>query len=397
MASEGALNIFAFLRSGREGAQFERFFRAVSFVLHQWYEYEGERKPDLPDLIVNIRAIQFDKLITFVGRLWDELYRQHEIIQFDPVNGDLALELSTDKVRFPCPMQEKPGKHGPGRAIYDGQRRVEFATSVLYKLQEDDIIHYFTITPPTVGGDDGRQRVASPAHPDTTITPAIQTTDKRLFLDRFNQYETEIVMDLANVIRRLNQSEIRALGTHATAIQTRDAIRWEFAALKRKGIYQSIRAATVNSAPATSECQEWLEYSDEACSKAHENRTEYESAWSKLTADLTIQEIKAVFASTQAAPGQIWDNDKVKELWPVAAKARATAKYFLVISNGLEDTHRRSNEALSRAAAACREYANVTLPDSFDDVTTDQGQLLPAVQAVLLNLLDSAFKDMMSC
>lgn len=397
MDSDNSINIFGLLRDGREGVEYEHIFRVLSFVVHQWYEYPGSRQQDDVEPIDKLRSICFDKLVTFVTRLWDRLYAQRDRIKADSLGSDIKLSLDADGLTFPCPMREMPGKHGPGRAIYDGQRKPEYVVSVLYRLQEDDIVHYFTITPPTETVEGIGQRLAEPTHPQTTITPAVQITNKRSFLERFSPREVEIITDLSGAIKKLNPSEIRVLGTHHSREKTCQAIRWELKALNRLGTNKAIRDAIGRSAPFTGHAQQWLEYADEACSKSRENRRLYESAWRTLNAELTDRELKEIFEITQASASAIWDSPEVERLWSVASRCRALARYFLSVSMGLAGGPRKVVEALEQASNACGDLGISAVPSSASEVFSLDGRLPAGVQKLLTTRLDEIFQEMLSC
>jgi hypothetical protein len=394
--SDNSINIFGLLRDGREGVQFEHIFRVLSFVVNQWYEYQGTRREDDVEPIDKLRSIPFDKLVTLVTRLWDRLYAQRDRMEPDSLGSDIKLSLDGDGLTFPCPMHEMPGKHGPGRAIYDGQRKPEYVISVLYRLQEDDIVHYFTITPPMETIEGIGQRLAGPTHPHTTITPAVQITNKRRFLERFTPREVEIITDLSSGIKKLNPSEIRALGTHHSREKTCQAIKWEFNALNRLGINKAIRDAIRTSAPFTSHAQQWLEYADEACSKSRENRGVYENAWTTFNVELSDPGLKEIFETTQAPGSAIWESPDVQRLWSVASRCRALARYFLAVSLGLAGNPHNVAEALEQASNACGNLGISALPSSTSEVFSSDGRICAGVQKLLTTRLDEIFKEMLS-
>lgn len=397
LASDPSINIFGLLREGREGVQFEHIFRMLSFVVHQGYEYQGIRNKDDAEPSDKLRSIPFDKLVTFVTRLWDRLYAQRDMLKLDPLGSEINLSLDMDGLTFPCPMREMPGKHGPGRAIYDGQRKPEYIVSVLYRLQEDDIVHYFTITPPIETIDGIGQRLAEPTHPLTTIAPAVQITNKRSFFERFTPREVEIITDLSSGVKKLNPSEIRALGTHHSRETTSQAIKWEFKALNRPGTSQKIGNAIRTSTPFTNTAQQWLEYADEACSKSRENRSVYETAWTTLNVELTDRELKEIFGLTQAFGTAIWETPEVHRLWSVASKSRALARYFLAVSMGLAGSSHKTGDALEQASAACGNLGISALPTSAGEVFSSAGTLPAGVQRLLTTRLDEMFQAMQSC
>ena len=86
----------------------------LSFVVHQWYEYQGARNKDDVEPSDKLRSIPFDKLVTFVTRLWDKLYAQRDMLKLDSLGSEINLSLDTEGLTFPCPMREMSGKHGPG-------------------------------------------------------------------------------------------------------------------------------------------------------------------------------------------------------------------------------------------------------------------------------------------
>jgi len=399
VASEEFTNVFALLKSGREGVQFERTFRAISFLLHEWYEYQSRDRSKLIGSVESqghhhrnreMRSIPFDKLVTLWARLWNNAYALHDVLQLESQN---AAALN-GYVTFPCPMTEVAGKHGPGRAIFDGVHAPEFIISVLHKLQEDDIIHYFSIPPPRDADDTTPRGSAPPTHPETTIRPALPITDRRAYLDRFTTREVDLLVDLANAIKRLDTSEIRALGTHENRDKTVAAIKFEFRALKKRGILESIRSAIAINAPFAAPAQDWLEYAEEAHSKAHSNRDAYESAWGTVDAELSDDEAKSVFRFTQATSSEIWDAPKIKALCLLASKSLAVARYFRLVSEGLEGGDRKLDDRLQTASAECQEFG-ISLPESVDELFSPHGTLLPQSGGLLANVLERTFQEMM--
>jgi len=332
-----------------------------------------------------------------VARLWDALYARKEMLQFGPLGDQVTLNTGADAVTFPCPLQEMPGKHGPGRAVYDGQTPPRFIVSVLYQLQQEDLLHYFTITPPVEVAETGQRRTALPNHPDTVVGPPVQFGSKKQFVDRFLPREVEVISELELAIRRLNPSEIRALGTHENCPKTIASIKWEFHALGRRlGVLQRLRQSLVEGRPFPAEAQEWIEYAEEAWSKASGNRGAYAAGRDRIVAELSDPEVLSVFQDVQAPAQEIWEDPRVVRLWTVAGRSLGLARYSLTVSAALGGGKKTSGP-LHEASAYCAEVGIPGLPDSADNLISADGKLLPNARDLIIEWVDRILKEMLSC
>ena len=390
-------DIFRLLRTGREGVQFERSFRALAFLLGRWYDYADRRKQDEGDGTRQLKSIAFDKLVTLVMRLWDRLYELSPRLQVDSQSSGVTIVMDEEGVTFPCPLRELPGKHGPGRAVYNGQSAPDFIVSVLYKLQQDDILHYFSVKPATDGPDRGKSGRVLVTGPETVVLPGVPITNKKEFLARFTPREVELISDLERGLRKMDSSEIRALGTHESLERTIAAIRWEYRALKRLGVQQAIRVAVDKNCQFTDAAQLWVEYSSEARAKASENQSAYASGWAIMNAELSDPELREVFTHTQARAAEIWGGEEMKSHSRVAVESRAYSRYFLSISLGLEGADGRFRYALGKAAKECMDVGIRGLPLAAEDIFVVDRCLRPDLKVILCDRLDQIFNRMSSC
>jgi hypothetical protein len=89
---------------GRLGAQYERTFRILTYILAAWCDNAKNFK----DGVQGLSIIAFDKLAVFSYRIWNQLW---------------ALKASEkdrdEKVSFPYPFREIPGKHGRGIGLHN--------------------------------------------------------------------------------------------------------------------------------------------------------------------------------------------------------------------------------------------------------------------------------------
>jgi hypothetical protein len=359
--------LYGSLQSGREGIQFERMLRLLSVLLYAWCSYEGNRNMGKGEPHDQLRSIPFDKFVTLVARIWDELCRR----------GVKRREVVADSevVRFPCPFTERPGKHGSGRAVYDGKSKPEFITVVLMKLQLEGILPYFHIVlPPGV-----KNEPEAANHPDTLVGPGIVIANKREFLQGFCPREQEVLTDLEQAIRKLGPSELRALGTHCNGDQTLEVVAWEFDAVEQQGLWSEIIDAISKGGPFGEYAQDILEYMDEACRKTDGNCPVYKQGRGIFLTELQDPELREVFAQIHSEPNEIWQLSDMQKLALRASKARALSQLLVRVSdarNLIADGGRiseRNTRYLKEAIEQCACVGIADLPEAWNEVLSGSG------------------------
>jgi hypothetical protein len=388
-------DLLALRKRGRIGEQIEKYFRLLCFVLHSWHSYKGQRNGEVDQPSSRtLTAIPFDKLVTFVSRLWNELHRQSGRITLDELREEIIVPMGEDQVTFPCPLQELPGKHGPGFARFDGRDKPIYILEYLYNLQRDDFQTYFVVKPTN----------GNPSDPDTVIEPGIPIRNKKEFLSKFTERERELVADLGNSLRKLNASEMRAIGTHQDLPKTLDAIRWEFKALDRRGTCKLIHEALGAGIEFTKPAREWLEYASEAVRKSGGgggitgNQDDYHTGWLSVQADLTDENLRRAFADVQRPAAEIWDSPEIISIRRIAIRSKALAQYLLAVSMGIGNSAPKSAKELKDAKMGCDECGiGAGLPTSVETIYNEAGGLVSSVRVLLQDRLNDIFNAMKSC
>lgn len=354
------------LRGKREAFQFERILRGLCFILDEWCRYTGARKPLYGETdSSSLGVIYFDKLALLVFRLWNGIFEQHK-----PKIWSDAILTEADVQRlvtFPSPFIELPGKHGRGPARLADSSPPEYIVGSLYALQQEGI-PYFEITLPDL--------TASPNDHRSTIRAGLHSNSSE-FLAGFTAREIEVLTDIAHAVRRLGASEIRALGTHENHRKTVEDINKEFRDMEhsRRALIEMLEG----DKPLTRECDNLLEYADEAWRKSFENRRDYEDAFNIMLQELNDVELRTVFSKCQSPKALIWDETDMPVLVKRAGIARAGALYLKGISLYQSDPTKHSSQSKSNAAKrfraiwkdaveATHQHCNGRLPGAIEDV-----------------------------
>lgn len=368
--------LFSELREGREGVQFERMLRALSFVLHQWCQFPGTRTPLYGEpASQSLKVIQFDKLALFVFRLWNEMYRRHG----DGVREHTANDfppIDSRVLTFPSPFTELPGKHGRGAARFDGKSPPIYIIDSLYALQSDGIF-YFQITPPVDAPD-------NPKDHRTTVTAGDLMTDTNQFLDGFNSREIEVLKEMGNSLKHLGPSEVRALGTHENCQKTREDIVKEFTDLIPHRA--AVAARLGEGQPFFNASREMMEYADEAWRKSKDNRNDYGNAHRIMLTEIGDPELRSAFSGCQESTEEIWNHPTIRAYVEPAEKARSFTKCLHAIS-----IHQREDEktAASKQARAMwkdgteqmrKQGLNVLASEIAEVFIPETRQIAPQVQ-----------------
>lgn len=346
----GQLELFPTVEVGREGRQFESCFRALSAILEAWVRHpeRGEGNPD------GMGAIAFDKFVNFFCRCWDHLAAVGE-----GPEGSAESQGAPEKVvSFPTPLQELPGKHGRGRAVYDGKSPPMFSVKLLYELQEEDILHYFRVKVP-----EGVERSRAPGDPRTVVGPGYPITDWRRFLCNLTKTEQDIIDELRRGVRGLTEEEVRALGTHSSFEQTCQDIEREYSYLRKQKVAgRLLTELEEDSGDFYDVAELFVEYIDEAVRKAGINSRPYESGRRKLLGTVMDKRLVGVIRRIQPAAEEIW-RDRVEDYAQEARLDLAYAKYFRAVAEARRvPSGRRSNERLVQSARACTAAGGISPP-----------------------------------
>lgn len=374
------LPLFADSKSGLQGVRLERTFRVLCALLDGWCRYNGQRGQSGPFGDGPLGAIEFDKFVNVIARIWGQLSGRR-------LDGTKSGETQEGKVivGFPFPLLELPGKHGRGRAIYDHHSPPDFIGTVLFKLQELGILHYFNI----VTHDSG-----DPGHPSTLIETAIPIPNLKAFLDTFTEREIEVVQDLRQAMRVLTPEEIRALGTHENRRKTIEDIEREFRYLVDGGTLAKLIAALRSGQPFVLEANELVDFTDEAWRKAAGNREAYENGRARLLSLLLDADVKAAVEVCQGRSEEIWreEDQELLALVQRASRAKTFGKYVKLVAVYSSDQRLRSNPTaeegrkFSEAAVAARRHSIGSLPRTIAGLfISTSGHLRPEIVERLIS------------
>ncbi|HEV7747698.1 MAG TPA: hypothetical protein VGO56_22050 [Pyrinomonadaceae bacterium] len=375
--------LFSELREGREGVQFERMLRALSFVLHQWCQFSGTRTPLYGEpASQSLSVIQFDKLALFVFRLWNEMYHRHGVREHT-ANESPAIDSRV--LTFPSPFTELPGKHGRGPARFDGKSPPIYIIDSLYALQSDGIF-YFQITPPA----DARN---NPKDHRTIVTAGDVNTDTNQFLSGFNSREIEVLREMGNGLKHLGPSEVRALGTHENCQKTREDIVKEFVDMRPHRIAVAERLG--ESQPFFNASREMVEYADEAWRKSKDNRRDYANAHRIMLTEIGDPDVRSAFSGCQETTEHIWDHPTIRAYVEPAENAWSFTKCLHAISIYQREDEKavasRQARAMWKEGIEHRRKQQLNVPASEIDEVFMPGtrQIAPQVQERLINMVES--------
>lgn len=308
--------------TGRIGTQYERAFRILTYLLSCWCYHPDKRKKD--DNRTHNRAekkglsvIAFDKLAVFSYRVWNAVYTIN--------NGGARPIQNADNITFPFPFHVITGKHGRGLALpkWSEDGYPGFLPTILYKLQQDGITKNYVKF-------DGE-----PNNYETIVYPGIaDPPDSKIFFQNMTSYEKDVLNDLQNALKRLNNHEIRVLGTHHEKEATIDDIDKLF---KKWGIFRDKVTSKLGALSKVEEpvvlgaAREMVWHAEEAWRKSTDNRDTYKEAYSIVHRELIHPELKKAFTLSHCAEQDIWNCRELNILGEHSAKALAVSKYILGI------------------------------------------------------------------
>ena len=376
------------LRKGREGVQFERAFRVLCYLLDEWCAYPGARTQTNPEPARDcLDSICFDKFAVLISRVWGKYFDESGrklVANIDEV--DEAQRRSV--ISFPFPLQLIPGKHGRGLAVVKDIERPRYILEILYKLQQEGLLPYFTV--------DAHNR--NPSHPDTTVKTGFEVSNRDSFLEDFTKLERDVLADFAVALKHLSAPEIRALGTHSNARDTIDDIKREFRYLERHGLWDDLLTRLAAGHDFSLPAQELLGYADEAHRKSAENRRAYETARDTLIREVRDEKLRQVIKGCHQEDGVIWNLPEVKRLARQASLLLGSANYLVAVSHFLQhpeqtskrtpSTHwRRWDEGLVRLDGF--DPAKGLPAEPSDAVESNPGRLRASVLDQLTDLLSN--------
>lgn len=393
--------LFTLLRGEREGVQHERTLRVLFVLFHTWCSYQGERKLCEGEAVNGqLSAIYFDKFVMVVFRLWDACFRQtgRQLM----LRADEIQEHELDStITFPCPLREIKGKHGRGRALYDGKDKPAYIGEILYALQQENILHYFDVRPPTDDPD-------NPRHHKTVVKPGLPTFDRRDVLGVLTSREIIVVGQMGFFLRRLGPAQIRALGTHENREKTLEDVRKEFEDSERFGLWDSLIEAMEKDSDLWVSSEQLHEYADEAYRKAVLNRTDYEEARCFLETEITDDDLKNVVLDCQKPSDEIWQEGEraVRDMVERSKKFHALTRYLVGLvyfsqhSGEVETQHsplaeNRKKEWLSGRTSLV-SYGLDNLPSNLADCFHGQGKLRDVVRCRLLEVVQTVREQVRS-
>ena len=397
------------------GKQLERVFRAVVFVLHNWCQFGilkpsiSQRSPRSPAYEKSdngcITLIEFDKLMNIVCRVWGKMFSAHgeKHLEKGTINT-LSDQEKQRIVRFKPPLDEIPGRHGPGEARKgDSDDSPCYAVDMLTTLSVHEGYPYIDIkknddfrssTGPRRADRESVKSLEEIVDHKDYVTPGIGTFEDEVFWKGFTTREKDFLVELANALKHLGPIEIRALGTHRTGEQTLEEIRRElrWAGVERDKIITCLEdKLKIRSEDA----RKFQNFAREAVLKADENRKPYEEAFQKVLDELSSPDVKQAFKDSQKTASEIWEYKSMKDLGKTVHMLYQLADYIWAIAYFDEHPDARKAQTTRKAQEAmhCWENGSVYakqlgLPDLVDKVfATDRDCITDKVRERLIEVL----------
>ena len=138
----------------------------------------------------------------------------------------------------------------------------------------------------------------------------------------------------------MDQSQIRAIGTHDNESNTARWIKWEFNWLVRTQVFQQVRDWIESVGAPPGPVNTLHEYLDEAHRKAGLNRKAYESARNTLNTVLTAGPTRDATLDLHAPAASIWDTPGAKALSAEATRGFLLAKQLRLLTLCLAEPSR---------------------------------------------------------
>ncbi len=373
-------NLAASIRIGREGVQFERSMRSLAYLLHGWCSYPAATPGD--PARTSLPVFAFDKFAMSAFRIWNECFRDTGAKLMDAETA-IVITDEDDCVLFPCPLQATPGKHGRGLA----KRRNGKATyliELIYRSELDGLMNYFHVVPPA-------EAPTTPNHHKTIVQPGIVISNEDAHLAPFTKMERDVLKQLDVVFRRMSAEELRAIGTHDSLENTIADIDKEFRDVDRHGHWDNVLQGLASGHPRPFDCQETVEYLDEAIRKSGTNRLPYKSARLHMEREMK-DPLRARALSVHRPDNEIWDDPRVIERAKKARHWSHHARYTQLLSHCCETPSIRGNGYAHPVGQALAETSGllgqlgVSVPHSPSDCFASSG----AVHSHIIERLGAA-------
>jgi hypothetical protein len=427
------LSVLKAVRRVSEGLQLERLFRGLSFVLHEWCKFglrqdistrvrKGRHgKPDKGQLT----AIEFDKLINVVCRTWTKLFQTTGLPLLDQI--EKLDEVARNKiVRFKPPVDEFPGLHGPGEARRKKPSgRIVYVVSMLKALAEIEDIPYFTFHP-RYKSVPHRQNAAETSEKtpflletnelptrdeidfdeitkifgiesSTFVTCGLHVTKDPQFWSGFTDREASFLRDMANALKHLGPTELRALGTHKDNASTLEEVYRELKWANEK--IPKIAATLAQGSIELKDAQRFHMSIDEAIRKSGGNRRDYENGYSLVLKELEDEFVRDAFKQAQQAATEVWRDAILPNLAAQAIRMLGLAQYvhgLAYFQKNIRQAHFQSGhlgqlmlKQFTEGLSAVSKNAVGRLPKNPVDAFEKSGMIKKDVASLLINLLNS--------
>jgi hypothetical protein len=155
----------------------------------------------------------------------------------------------------------------------------------------------------------------------------------------FVRGDWELLCELASAVQRLDEEQIRLLGTHSTSDQTKHAVRFE---LDHWDARCSACLSCLSSSrwvEATHLAQDALEYAEEAMKKGVTNERQYDCARSAFSGADLGDCLRSAFEACSHPAQRIWTSDLVPELLQESLKIPVDFCTYLVGVTGICSSH----------------------------------------------------------
>jgi len=311
------------------GSNVARTKRIIAKLLLDWTKAQDEgSNGQRTNESLYLTAIYFDKLAGLFCRIWDDLKLQ-------------------DKVRYPVAFQDQRGFHGPGRAM-----RINRGEEELLGSDPDDYRHHrwaFTTEiveklKPSLGNARVLFRLSGPPWKhNCRVYPQIDLSQWESWLVQFpgeagsvvflNSIEAEYVSEISRMFCSLNKHELRALGTHSSADETCNDIKFNLRSWQARfhHIYQSL---TKKTSSVQLESDQLVNTTREVKRKSSKNRQAYETGWDKCVSQCRSEDVRSAFLAVQKPSNEIWGDTNVQRFQVVADPI---LNFSLYIRRGLSE------------------------------------------------------------
>jgi len=340
---------FRFL-PGRVGIQIERSLRLFCYLLDKWLSFTGQRK-----VLYNreyeekyhdcMHIIHFSKLSMFAWRIWNTAFENFKEAAQNIASGN-SDQNESDIITFPLPYQRRQDKHGPrlSRSGSHGPFGHIFLIPMIYQLQESCDYKLLDIRPYSGSAN-------NPEHHLTEVRPGDPITEADAsFLRGFSSLEIDLIRDLAQSLRHLGRSHLRALGTHDDYLNTRADILKEY-----KDMNSFIRGTVENMSSGSCflhNSEQMMEFAEEAWRKSVDNRKEYSEAFKLMQEMMSNDIVRDAFSSCQQEPELIWEAHDLPELAKRSIFVNGISKYIRALAyfrtrpTERHESNRKSKESL---------------------------------------------------